>query len=85
MLKLTLKPGEFIDIGDNIRVVFSGGSSKNIRLLIDAPRSLNIARSNAVHGGAGPQTGYYREPDISPQAKRQIARILKEERRKQAR
>lgn len=27
MLKLTLKPGDYIDIGENIRVVFSGGSA----------------------------------------------------------
>ena len=33
MLKLTLKPGDYIDIGENIRVVFSGGSANNIHLL----------------------------------------------------
>ena len=38
MLKLTLKPGDYIDIGENIRVVFSGGSANNIHLLVDAPR-----------------------------------------------
>ena len=27
MLKLTLKPGDYIDVGENIRVVFSGGSA----------------------------------------------------------
>ena len=37
MLKLTLKPGDFIQIGEEIKVVFSGGSVKNIHLLIDAP------------------------------------------------
>ena len=39
MLKLTLKPGDYIDIGENIRVVFSGGSANNIHLLVDAPVS----------------------------------------------
>ena len=30
MLKLTLKPGDYIDIGENIRVVFFGGcANKN--------------------------------------------------------
>ena len=38
MLKLTLRPGEFIDIGDNVRVIFSGGSANNIHLLVDAPK-----------------------------------------------
>lgn len=41
MLKLSLKPGEYIDIGENIRVVFSGGSANNIHLLVDAPREYN--------------------------------------------
>ena len=47
MLKLSLRPGEFIDIGDNVRVIFSGGSANNIHLLVDAPREINIARSSA--------------------------------------
>ena len=38
MVKLTLRPGEFIDIGENVRVIFSGGSANNIHLLVDAPR-----------------------------------------------
>lgn len=44
MLKLTLKPGEYIDIGDNIKVIFSGGSANNIHLLVDAPREVNIVK-----------------------------------------
>lgn len=47
MLKLTLKPGEYINIGENIRVIFSGGSANNIHLLIDAPKEVGIERSNA--------------------------------------
>ena len=47
MLKLTLRPGEFIDIGENVRVIFSGGSANNIHLLVDAPKEVNIARSSA--------------------------------------
>ena len=26
VLKLTIKPGEFINIGDDVRVIYSGGS-----------------------------------------------------------
>ena len=47
MVKLTLRPGVFIDIGENVRVIFSGGSANNIHLLVDAPREINIARSSA--------------------------------------
>ena len=47
MLKLTIKPGEFINIGEDIRVVYSGGSEGNIHLLIDAPRELNCKKQGA--------------------------------------
>ncbi len=47
MLKLTLKPGEYIDIGDNIKAIFSGGSANNIHLLVDAPREVNIVTTSA--------------------------------------
>ena len=46
MLKLTLKPGQYIDIGNDIKVIFSGGSANNIHLLIEAPKELNIVRSS---------------------------------------
>ena len=45
MLKLSLKQGQYVNIGDNIRVVYVGGSGNHARLLIDAPRELNIAKS----------------------------------------
>ena len=51
MLKLTIKPGEYINIGDDVRVIYSGGSEGNIHLLIDAPRELNIVRSKVLAGG----------------------------------
>ena len=48
MLKLSLKEGEYVNIGDNIRVVYAGGSGKNGRLMIDAPREMNISRSSMI-------------------------------------
>lgn len=77
MLKLTLKPGEYIDIGENIRIVFSGGSANNIHLLVDAPRELNVARSSA--GTAKKKSEYYREKPISDEARKEIAGILMRE------
>lgn len=47
MLKLSLKPGEYITLGDNIKIVFSGGSANNIHLLMDATREINVARNSA--------------------------------------
>lgn len=79
MLKLTLRPGEFIDIGKNIRVVFSGGSAHNIHLLVDAPKELNIARSSAA--GQKAASPYYSEGGISEEAKREIREILRREKK----
>ena len=61
MLKLTLQPGEFITIGDDIKVVFSGGSANNMHLLVDAPRELAIDRSNTKANKAKNPYPYYKE------------------------
>lgn len=73
MLKLTIKPGEFINIGNDIRVVYSGGTDGNIHLLIDAPRELNIVRSKVLsrkkdsseNNNPHSAPSYYAEPKLS--------------------
>lgn len=77
MLKLTLRPGEFIDIGENVRVIFSGGSANNIHLLVDAPKDVNIARSSAR--GNNTSSPYFKEQGISEEAKQEIREILRRE------
>jgi len=87
MLKLTLRPGEFIDIGENVRVIFSGGSANNIHLLVDAPREINIARSSAAKKKDTTELGagrYYKESGISDEAQKEIVSILMREKRKNA-
>ena len=81
MLKLSLKQGEYINIGDNIRVVYAGGSG-NIKLLVDAPREVNIARNKAELDPERRKDTYYAEPGISEEAQNEIKRILWNERRK---
>jgi len=77
MLKLTLHPGDFIDIGTDIKVIFSGGSANNIHLLIDAPRELNIARSTASQNRR--PSPYYKEQGISEKAQKEIVSIIRRE------
>ena len=84
MLKLTLKPGEYIDIGEEIRVVFSGGSANNIHLLVDAPREKNIIRSTAGKGNKQKKSHYYTEAGISDSAKKEIAGIIMKEKHRQS-
>lgn len=48
MLNLTVKPGEYFLIGDDIKVIFAGGTANNARVMIDAPRSYNIVRGKVL-------------------------------------
>ena len=82
MLKLSLKQGQYVNIGDNIRVVYVGGSGNHARLLIDAPRELNIARRTTEENPARRRKTYYAEPGISREAQQEIKRILWNERMK---
>lgn len=79
MLKLTLRPGDFIDVGENIRVVFSGGSANNIHLLIDAPKDVNIVRNAAQQRRE--KSPYYAEPKLSQKAQKEIVDILMQEKK----
>ena len=63
--KLSLKEGQYVNIGDDIRIVFGGGTGKHCRLLIDAPKELNIARSNNEPDPAKRKDTYYPDPEIS--------------------
>ena len=84
MLKLSLKEGQYVNIGDDIRIVFAGGTGKHCRLLIDAPKELNIARSNNEQDPAKRKDTYYPEPKISEEAQHEIKKIIWNERQKKA-
>ena len=63
-------------------MVYVGGSGNHARLLIDAPRELNIARSTTEENPARKRETYYAEPGISREAQQEIKRILWNERMK---
>ena len=48
MLRMSVKQEEYILIGDDIKIVFLGGAAGHIRIMIDAPRDVNIVRSRAL-------------------------------------
>ena len=48
MLRLTVGIEDYIQINDDIKIIFLGGSQKNMRVMIDAPKDVNIARSKAI-------------------------------------
>ena len=87
MLKLTVKAGEYLLVGDNIKVVFTGGSANNMHVLVDAPKSMNIVRSTALekYGMAadpGNAVKHHKDRELSQEAKEKIKAILVEERKK---
>lgn len=82
MLKLSLKQGEYLNIGDDIRVVYAGGTGNHIRLLVEAPRNINIARNKTENNPERRKDSYYAEPGISREAQEEIRRILWNERQK---
>lgn len=82
MLKLSLKQGQYLNIGDNIRVVYLGGTGSHGRFMIDAPKDVNIVRSNVEQNPERNKDTYYPESPISKEAQEQIRHILREEKLK---
>ena len=48
MLRLTVSTEEYLMIGEDIRLVFLGGTGKHLRIMVDAPRDKNIIRSTVL-------------------------------------
>ena len=48
MLRLTVSTEEYLMIGDNIKVVFLGGTKNHLRIMVDAPKDVNIVRSSML-------------------------------------
>lgn len=83
MLKLTIKPGECLAIGDDVKVVITGGTQNNYHIMIDAPRSMNIVRGKVLEKNASEEQRknmrqYY--PD-TPLTKEDIRRLKASQKR----
>lgn len=48
MLMLTVPKEEYIMIGSDIKITFMGGNNNQLRIMIDAPKDVNIARGRAI-------------------------------------
>lgn len=67
MLKMTMSPQEYIQIGNDIKIIFTGGSKNNMHILIDAPRKYNVVRSKVLEQNIreGERKKYYLDEDKS--------------------
>ena len=50
MLRLTVSTEEYLMINDNIKIVFLGGTKNHLRIMVDAPKEVNIVRSTVLEG-----------------------------------
>ncbi len=48
MLRLTVSTKEYLMINDNIKIVFLGGTQNHLRIMVDAPREVDIVRSTVL-------------------------------------
>ena len=48
MLRLTMAQEEYLMSGENVKIVFLGGTGRHMRVMIDAPKEINIVRSNVL-------------------------------------
>ncbi len=48
MLRLTVKTEEYLMIGDDIKIVFLGGSKNHTRIMLDIPKEVNVVRSKVI-------------------------------------
>jgi Carbon storage regulator (could also regulate swarming and quorum sensing) len=48
MLRLTVGAEDYLMIGEDIKIVFLGGSKNHLRIMIDAPKEMNVVRSRVI-------------------------------------
>ncbi|MDO5402625.1 MAG: carbon storage regulator [Eubacteriales bacterium] len=76
MLRMSVAAEEYVMIGDNIKVIFLGGTGKHMRIMIDAPKDVAIARSKAIEkrqiaSGDGEHIHrYYAQPEYPEKYKK---------------
>lgn len=86
MLNFTLKSGEYFTIGDDIKVVITGGTKNYFRVMVDAPRSYNILREQILEKNAPEEQKselkkYYPEPELS---EKDIKKLVAKQKKKKA-
>ena len=78
MLNLTIRPGDYFTIGDEIRVVVLGGSKNNVKVMVDAPRQYDVVRGSVLEREADTSEErdrlktFYPEKSLSPNEIRRL-------------
>lgn len=48
MLRLTVSAEDYLMIGEDVKIVFLGGSKNHLRIMIDAPKEVGVVRSKVI-------------------------------------
>lgn len=70
MLRLTVSTEEYLMIGENVKLVFLGGTKNHLRIMVDAPKDVNIVRSTVLEsqitdpGERAKLPQYYAVPEL---------------------
>ncbi|MCM1124350.1 MAG: carbon storage regulator [Eubacterium sp.] len=70
MLRLTVSAEDYLMIGKDVKIVFLGGSKNHLRIMIDAPKEMNVVRSKVIENNTtDPKEReklphYYAVPDL---------------------
>lgn len=70
MLRLTVSTEEYLQIGKDVKIIFLGGSKNHLRIMVDAPKELNVVRSKVIEKNAESEEvkanlpHYYAVPDL---------------------
>ncbi|MCM1386145.1 MAG: carbon storage regulator [Bacillus sp. (in: Bacteria)] len=48
MLRLTVNTEEYLQIGENIKIIFLGGSRNHTRIMLELPDEVNVVRSKVI-------------------------------------
>ena len=48
MLRLSVNKDEYLMVGPDVKITFLGGNKSTLKLMIDAPKDVNVARGKAI-------------------------------------
>ena len=48
MLRLSVNKNEYLMVGQDVRITFLGGNENTLKLMVDAPKEINVARGKAI-------------------------------------
>lgn len=71
MLRLTVNTEEYLKIGEDIKIVFLGGSKNHTRIMLDLPKEINVVRSKVIENAVSSPAEkkklphYHAEPELA--------------------